>query len=278
MLKKTLKICLGFFAALALSSPLAASALNQSELPMSQHNFQGFVPDSNESNPLDQDPNLVRLMVHPSLTWVTDQLLDAYQARYPDSHFRIHQGTQNDLLDLLEDNYDFDILLDGEISRGMARVEDGWAVETRVLALGRLALWAPLETVRSLNVLSLRDDPIGLTPENYPYHRAAREVLERHELLEDYEHRLEAVRLGESLYDKVDGGELPAAFLPYHRVVEAGIQRRRAVMKIPVQFHGAITHSATLMRKGQGRPAVSQFWNFLFSEEAAQIFQEAGFD
>ncbi|MDR9469010.1 substrate-binding domain-containing protein [Marinospirillum sp.] len=278
MIKTLLKTLWPFFLLASTASLALAGPMSQSELPMSQPNFQGFVPENRNRDEREEDPNLVRLMIHPTLTEVADKLLDEYQAQNPDSRFRIHQGSQNDLLDLIEDNYTFDLLLDAEIAEGMEMVEQGRAVETRVLALGRVALWAPLETVRSINVLSLRDDKIGLHHESSPYHRAGKEILERHELLEDYRSRLEAVPLGTSLYQKVNDREIPAAFIEYHRIVQAGIQRRREVLKMPADHHGSITHSATLMREGADRDRVMNFWEYLFSDSAQKILEDAGFD
>ncbi|WP_404418512.1 molybdate ABC transporter substrate-binding protein [Marinospirillum sp.] len=278
MIKTLLKTLWPFFLLASTVSLALAGPMSQSELPMSQPNFQGFVPENRNRDEREEDPNLVRLMIHPTLTEVADKLLDEYQAQNPDSRFRIHQGSQNDLLDLIEDNYTFDLLLDAEIAEGMEMVEQGRAVETRVLALGRVALWAPLETVRSINVLSLRDDKIGLHHESSPYHRAGKEILERHELLEDYRSRLEPVPLGQSLYEQVNDREIPAAFIEYHRIVQAGIQRRREVLKMPADHHGSITHSATLMREGADRDRVMNFWEYLFSDSAQKILEDAGFD
>jgi len=278
MIKILLKTHWLFFLLSLLSSLAVAGPMSQSELPMSQPNFQGFVPEQRSRDEREEDPNLVRLMIHPTLAWVTDKLLDKYQEKYPDSRFRIHQGSQDDLLDLIEDNYTFDILLDAEISEGMRMVSQGRAVETRVLAVGRVALWAPLETVRSLNVLSLRRDKIGLQHESSPYHRAGKEILERSELLEEYRSRLEPMRLGQDLYAKVNDREIPAAFIEYHRIVQAGIQKRREVLKMPANHHGPITHSATLMRAGAGREVAMDFWEYLFSNPAQKILDDAGFD
>ncbi|SFB84236.1 ABC-type molybdate transport system, substrate-binding protein [Marinospirillum celere] len=267
------------FATLLVATAIQASSMSQSDLPMSQPNFQGFVPDQRRHmDEREEDPNLIRMMVAPSLYAVTNLLLDTYQEKRPESRFRIHQGTPDDLLDLLDDNYDFDLLLDAEISDGMARVKDGWAVRTQVLAVGRVALWAPLETVRSTRVLSLRNDPIGLQHASSPYHRAGREVLERNEVLEEYENRLTPVRLGESLFDKVKNGDFPAAFIEYHRLVQAGLHERREVLKMPSNHHGSITHSATMMRHGQSKDNVQEFWEFLFSDQAQRILKDAGFD
>jgi|GEM_PF-1547354 molybdenum ABC transporter molybdate-binding protein len=278
MIKTLLKNTWPAFLFLLLASPLMAGPMSQSQLPMSQPNFQGYVPENRNRDEREDDPEIIRLMIHPTLAWVADKLLDEYQTRNPDSRFRIHQGSQNDLLDLIEDNYTFDLLLDAEIADGMEMVKQGWAVETRVLALGRVALWAPLETVRSINVLSLRNDKIGLHHESSPYHRAGKEILERHQLLEEYRSRLEAIPLGTSLYQKVNDREIPAAFIEYHRIVQAGIQRRREVLKMPADHHGSITHSATLMREGADRERVMDFWEYLFSDTAQKILKDAGFD
>lgn len=265
-----------------LASSLQASSMSQSQLPMSQPNFQGFVPEQRqrgrEQDERESDPNLIRLMVHPSLYWVTHSLLDAYQKKHPQAVFRIHQGYPSDLLDLLEDNFNFDILLDGEISEGMAKITSGWAVKTRVFALGRVGLWAPQETVRSTRVLSLRSDNIGLPYEQSPYYRAAKEILERNELLEKYESRLQPMRLGEDLFTQVQQGKIPAAFIEWQRLVEAGLDQRREALKMPRNHHGSITHSATLMHEGQGRDVVMPFWEFLLSSEADQLLKQAGFD
>ena len=265
---------------MSLWQPASARLPSESELPMSQHNFQGFVPRGAERDgEEDLDANLIRIMVHPTLFGVIDQVIDAFQVHHPEARFRIHQGDQTELNRLLEEFTMFDIVFSGEIADAVQLVVRRQASESKVLAVGRLALWAPLESARSMRVLELQPEGrISLPLASSPYHRAAREVLQRHELEEVYAQRLRTTRLNEDQFELIRSRQTPAGIIEYHRLVLAGVHQQRDVLKIPANHHGSITHSATLMKGSQGRELANLFWDYVFSDRGQRIFRESGFD
>lgn len=263
---------------LGISWPLFASSMTQSQLPMSQFNFQGFVPDSREARrQAEEDPNLIRLLVDPSFYWAINRIIDRYQETNP-SPFRIHQGTHLDLEKLLDEGLQFDILVFSEMARAHEQVTRNRATEARVLAIGRMGLWAPLESARSLNVLRLQKEAIGLAAENSVHYRAAREVLERQEMLREVENRLKATGEFEDLFERVRTREIPIAFLPWQRLVEGGIDRQRDVLKLPDNHHSRIVYAAALTNAGNQRANARSFWDFLFDDRSATELRRAGFD
>lgn len=262
---------------LLLSLQLQASSMSQSNLPMSQFNFQGFVPDSAESRRKEEDPNLIRLMVNPSFYTTINLIIDQYQQQH-DRPFRIHQGSYQDYIKLIEDGETFDLVIFDRMAQVQELYNQKRVTEARVLALGRIGLWAPLESARSLSVIKLQNGSIGLMPENTMHYQAAREVLQRAEILEINERRLTPTTEFQDLYSLIEKREIPMGFLPWQRIVEAGIQNQKDVLKLRSDHHSSIIYAAALTTAGQQRADVRDFWQQLFEAPGKRILQQAGFD
>lgn len=281
VLHSTFFLLTGLLFSLSLqASSMGAMNVNQSALPMSQFNFQGYVPESRGESRrnLQEDPQLVRLLIDPSLNWVINQVIDQYKTGH-DVPFRIHQGTQQDLERLQGEGEQFDIIIYSELSRAHALLVQKKATEARLLAVGRMGLWAPLESARSLSVLNLQPNgAIGLPGEGSVHNQAAREIMERGNLLPAMEKRLHPANINQDLYQLVRTHELPLAFLPWQRLVEGGVQQQRDVLKLPSSHHSPITYGAALTSAGSQRGHVTEFWSFLTGSASKAIFQSAGFD
>jgi len=273
-----LKILSSLVVSLLLALPAWANTLqSESKLPMSQFNFQGYVPESKASGNKDEDPNLIRIHVDPDLYWVLNQVIDNFQLEHP-SPFRIHQGKGDDHSNLLDDGYTFDLVISAEMDYVQSLFNRKAAPEVQVLALGRLGLWAPRETVRSTSVISLQTGAIGLMPEDSVYHRAALEVLERHELDKKVNNRLTTMTAFQDLFVQIQENEIPLGFLPWNRLVQGGIDQRREVLKLKAEHHGAIVHGIALTNAGNAREEVKTFWRFIHGPKGKAVFKASGFD
>lgn len=275
--KTTLNFLITLILGLVVSLPLYASRMSQSELPMSQFNFQGFVPDSKENRRGEEDPNLIRLMVNPSFYWTINQVIDQYQQQH-NRPFRIHQGSYQDFINLIEDGETFDLVIFDQMAQAHELLAQKRATEARVLAIGRIGLWAPLESARSLTVINLQNGPIGLMPEHTMQHQAAREVLERGEMLRSVEPRLQTTTEFQDLYSLIEKREIPMGFLPWQRIIEGGIQQQRDVLKLPGNHHSSIIYAAALTRAGSTRMDVKHFWQQLFEPASQNTLKQSGFD
>jgi len=272
------RILSGLLVSLLLALPGWANSLqSESKLPMSQFNFQGYVPESKESRNKDEDPNLIRIHVDPDLYWVLNRVIDNFQLEY-NSPFRIHQGKGEDHSNLLDDGYTFDLVISAEMDYVQSLYNHNAATEVRVLALGRLGLWAPRETVRSTSVISLQDGAIGLMPEGSVYHRAALEVLERNKLDKKVKSRLVSMTAFQDLFAQIQENEIPMGFLPWNRLVQGGVDQRKEVLKIRSDHHGAIVHGIALTNAGSAREDVKTFWRFIHGAKGKAVFKAAGFD
>lgn len=262
---------------LLIAMPAWANAGNESKLPMSQFNFQGFVPESEESRNKDEDSNLIRVHVDPDLYWVLNQVIDSFQENH-NRPFRIHQGKGDDHSNLLDDGYTFDLVISAEMDYVQSLYNSKTAPEVQVLALGRLGLWAPRETVRSTSVITLQTGAIGLMPESSVYHRAALEILERHELDKKTKSRFKTMTAFQDLYALIQENEIPLGFLPWNRLVQGGVDQRREVLKLKADHHGAIVHGIALTNAGNARQEVKDFWRFIHGPKGKAVFKSAGFD
>ncbi|GLR64360.1 hypothetical protein GCM10007878_17980 [Marinospirillum insulare] len=250
---------------------------SESKLPMSQFNFQGYVPESKESRNKDEDPNLIRIHVDPDLYWVLNKVIDNYQLEHS-SPFRIHQGKGDDHSNLLDDGYTFDLVISAEMDYVQSLYNSKAATQAQVLAIGRLGLWAPRETVRSTSVITLQTGAIGLMPEDSVYHRAALEVLERHELDKKVKKRLKTMTASQDLYAQIQENEIPMGFLPWNRLVQGGVSQRREVLKLKAEHHSALVHGIALTNAGNAREEVKDFWRYIHGAKGKAVFKAAGFD
>lgn len=267
-------ILLAFLTSAALLLTSFASLAN--DLPMTRFNYQGYAVDEKKAKAKEEDPNLIKIFTDPDLYLVINKLIDEFniKAKHP---FRIHQGNLNDLDKLLEEGYSFDLLATGKLEDAQS-LTSALVSKVELLAVGRLALWAPGETSRSLNVLKLQTKPIAMVNKASAYHDAVNEALQSVELDLIVKSRLTPLGLFDDVYEKVAQKEFTSGFLPYSHLVEAGIQKRKDVLLINAGMHAAITHGLALTSDGQYSEPVLDFWNFALSNQGRKILIKAGFE
>lgn len=256
----------------------ASASSRDPRLPMDHFNFQGYVPDSRHNRQLaEEDPSLVRLHVSPNLSWLVNQLIDAYQLNHQQT-FRLHEGWGDDHSNLLDDGYIFDLVITDTLAYPQELLLKRAATEIRLLAVGRLALWAPQETVRSTNVIRLQTGAVGLMPEPSVYHQASLEVLASKELLSQVQARLQPATVFQDLYQLIATNEIPLGFIPWNRAVQEGIHKRPEVLLLDAKYHSAITHGIAITNAGAQRPEVQEFWEFIFSPKGRSLINANGFN
>lgn len=281
MSKKTIQLIFSsliFLVCLSFSSlSLANSSSESYRLPMDSFNFQNFVADPKSRRGPEEPPNLIRLHVDPDLYWVVNKLIDGFQAQN-NLPFRIHQGRGDDHSNLVDEGYVFDLVISASMAYPQELLVANKAKEIQVLAVGRLGLWAPLETVRSTRVVELQTGAIGLMTNTSVYHQAALDVLDSVDLLPEVEKRLQTMTVFQDLYAVIKAKEVPLGFLPWNRLVQEGIDKRKEVLKLDAKHHSALTHGIALTKAGSNREEVKEFWRFVFSPKGRAIMQTAGFD
>lgn len=255
-----------------------ANTLNSSRgsLPMTRFNYQGYALEEEQIKAKEDDPNLIKVFTDPDLYLVINKLIDVYDPN-SEQPFRIHRGSMNDLDKLLEDGYSFDLIFTGKLedAHGLTR---SLVSKVDLFAVGRLALWAPGETSRSLNVLKLQHKPIAIVNKNSAYYEAINDSLKTVELDLLVKHRLLEVSLYEDVYEKIAQKEFTSGFLPYSHLVEVGAHKRKDVLLVNDEYHAAIVHGLALTQDGQYSQPVKDFWEFILSTRGNQIIKAAGFE
>ena len=174
----------------------------------------------------------------------------------------------------------FDILLAADIERPRLLEEDGFAVNGSrfTYAIGRLVLYAPTwDSVRAgeLELHSRRIRHLAIAnPLTAPYGAAAREVLVRWGLDDEYETRI--VR-GENIaqaFQFVESGASEAGFVALSHVVSREPQHYWIV---PDSLHATIRQDAILMQHGQSNPHARAYLEFLQGDEGRRVIAGFGY-
>lgn len=270
---------LNFLVIWALAFGLLISATAKAlanDLPMTRFNYQGYALDEQKAKAKEEDPNLIRIFTDPDLYLLINKFIDVYKPKERQP-YRIHQGSLNDLDKLIEDGYEFDLLALGNLDDAN-KLLGSQVNKVELLAVGRLALWAPGETSRSLNVLKLQNKPIARVHPTSAYHAAIDEALVSAKLDLIVKSRLTPLGLFDDVYEKVAQKEFTSGFLPFSHLVEAGVEKRKDVLLIDANLHTAITHGLALTNEGNLSPYVTEFWEFIFSPAGRKIVLGLGFE
>ena len=189
-------------------------------------------------------------------------------------------GSTGQLYAQIANGAPFDIFLAADTLRPKLLEEEGRTVRnTRfTYAIGRLVLYAPSwDSVRA-GEHELRSRPIRhlaiANPLTAPYGAAAREVLERWGLNDEYETRIVRGENVAQTFQFVESGASEAGFVALSYVFS---RDPRDYWIVPDSLHQPIRQDAVLLQHGQSNPPARDYLEFLQSEEGKRVIAGYGY-
>ncbi|ODC03666.1 molybdate ABC transporter substrate-binding protein [Terasakiispira papahanaumokuakeensis] len=222
----------------------------------------------------------IQVAVSPEFEQPIRALLQEYRQQQPstitevlviptkDFRNNLRSGTQNEVA----------FYIGFTLKEGLKLVQRGNADEVRQFVDGQLALWAPQESARDLDVLLLQDRLITLPdPTVSPYGQAALEALNAAGLKSRLSKRLvEAPTLKDNaLFIRL--GDVGAGFFNYRELLSMQVAPARDVLRIPQRMYQPIHYSMILLNQSNRDRAVQRLVRYLTSEDARPALLQAGY-
>lgn len=207
-------------------------------------------------------------------------------ARSSGTQVRLSFGSSGNLTRQIIQGAPFELFLSANEEYAARLTEEGLTSDdSTVYAVGRLALFVPegsrLAADATLGDLARALDDGRLerlalaNPEHAPYGRAAREVLQHHDLWERVQDRLllgenvaQAARFSGSV--DVDAGLISASV-----ALEPSMANRGVHVVLPESWHAPLEHHMVLLENPG--PVTRSFRTYLLGEEARGVFLKFGF-
>lgn len=220
-----------------------------------------------------------------SLLGAMETLNRAFEAMHAGTAVRVSTGSSGALCAQIQNGAPFDVFLSADLAHPQRLVDSGDAEAASLMtyACGALVLWTTtpgVEVARGLAVLT--EEGVArvaiANPDLAPYGAAARAALE-HEQLWDL--LADKRVLGENVAQAaqfVQTGNAQAGLVARALVVAGALAGKGTYWSVPADWYPPLAHGAVITRHGRDNPLAGAYLEFLRSESARRILQEAGLD
>lgn len=201
----------------------------------------------------------------------------------------------NDKIVILKDNYtsttiykqikeknDIDLVMFVGVEMGMLLENEGLSVPKQnfIYALGKLVLWSKNPTLldnRGEVLKTQNFQKIGiLDPKIAIYGMATRQVLEKLGVWDTVQDKLFSTTSAVELQQRVIEGSLDMAFLPLV-TLNPSKKIEGSLWIIPKNYYRPLEHVAVLVKRAEHNTAAKNFFEYLKSSQARNIFEKQGF-
>lgn len=223
----------------------------------------------------------VHVFAAASLTDCLDELIALYQADSNNTVVAVYEASGT-LKKQIEEGADCDIFISANQSN-MDALEEGGAVntETRKDLLGNdLTLIASAEKAEQIaDVQSLLGDEVELIaigePSDVPAGEYAQEMFENLGMWEAIHPKLVYAKNVRSVLQYVDGGDADVGFV--YRTDAMLLENGKIIGNAPEGSYTAVHYPAAIMTEAPQPEAAADFFAFLGSDQAKEIFEKYGF-
>ena len=188
-------------------------------------------------------------------------------------------GSSGKLFAQITNGAPYHVFLSADAARPLRLEEQGLvqAKHRKTYALGRLALWAPGQQIRSTGLAWLdQSASVTLAQANWalaPYGVAAQQVLQRSQ--RPLSARLALAENVGQVYALVASGSAAAGFVA---AAQIGKVDRESVWLVPADLHEPIEQQAVLLARGVAEPGAQAFFEYLNSTAVRERIRAAGYD
>ncbi|NKQ41394.1 MAG: molybdate ABC transporter substrate-binding protein [Sulfurovum sp.] len=226
----------------------------------------------------------IRIAMAANVSYATQELIKTFNTQHPNTKVLTTLGGTGKLVAQIRHAAPYHLLMAADMRYPKALYRDGLAInEPKIYAHGALVLMSRTEQDFSKGLKLLLDSSIRkiaiANPKIAPYGMASFEALEKSALLEDIKPKLV---YGESIAQTVahtmvaaDIGFIAKSslFAPALRHLKEHIHYK----EVDLTLYTPIEQGIVILKNGEHNRAVKEFYDFIFSDEAAKIFSKYGY-
>lgn len=226
----------------------------------------------------------VTVAVAANVSYAIGSLQKAFKIKYPNTKVQVILGSSGKLTALIKNGAPYDILMAANMAYPNALYKDALCInKPKIYAQGSLALLTTKELDLSKEIAVIEDPnvkKIAITnPKTAPYGKAALEALQNAKL---YSSSKEKLVFAETVSQSVaytlrvaDIGFIAksALFSPKMQEFKEG----RNWVSVDSKLYTPIDQGVVVLKRAKDNSAAKEFYNFLFSNEAKDIFKKFGY-
>jgi molybdate transport system substrate-binding protein len=189
---------------------------------------------------------------------------------YPEK-VRFTLASSGSLKQQIENGAPYDVFLSANEKYVQDLAASGLVVESTVYAIGRVALWSPKGTVRTLADLR-KASVIHLAipnPQHAPYGIAAREALESQHVWKDVESKIVYGENVRQALQFAESGNADAVITSWTLLIGKG-------SLLPAEWHSPIRQTGAVLKTSTQADAARRFLKFLMGPAAQKILTDGG--
>jgi len=221
-------------------------------------------------------------VVYPSLAPI-NEIVRLFEKRATDKII-VHQNNFSSLTlyQEVQEKRDMDIVLFGDVKSSIQLENEGLAIKNSrfTYAFGKLVLWSknPSLVDNKGDVLATENfrSFASLDPKVGPYGSGTQEVLEKLGLKEKLKSKWIFISNSGEMRKQVMEGTLDMAFLPL-ATLNPSKKIEGSVWIIPKNYYTPIEQQAVLLKRAEHNVAAQNFFNYLKSPHARNIFEKYGY-
>ena len=194
------------------------------------------------------------------------QLERAYKEK-----IRFTLASSGSLKQQIENGAPFDVFLSANEQYVKDLVAAGLATDVTIYAIGRIALWSPNGSVKSLADLK-KTSVTHLAipnPQHAPYGVAARQALESQGVWKDVEPKIVYGENVRQALQFAESGNVEAVITSWTLLIGKGTL-------LPAEWHSPIRQTGAVVKSSAQPEAAGRFLKFLLSAEAQKILNDGG--
>jgi molybdate transport system substrate-binding protein len=184
---------------------------------------------------------------------------------------RFTLGSSGSLKQQIENGAPFDVFLSANEQYVRDLAAAGLVTDATVYAIGRIALWSPNGSVRSLADLK-KPSVIHVAipnPQHAPYGVAAREALRSKGVWKEVEPKIVYGENVRQALQFAESGNVEAVITSWTLLIGKG-------MLLPAEWHAPIRQTGAILKSSAQQEAARRFLKFLTSPETQKILTDGG--
>ena len=219
-----------------------------------------------------------------NMSYAMDSLVKAFKKKYPNTSIRVIFGSSGKLTAQIKNGAPYDIFLSADTSYPNELFKSNFAIsKPKIYAKGELALFSlkRRDFSNGLNILKSESiKKIALAnPKTAPYGRASIEALKNSKIYKGIEKKLIfAEGVSQAVVYSVtatDMGIIPKSALFSPKMKR--FKEDKNWISINPKLYNPISQGAVLLKYGAKNKESVNFYNFLFSNRAREIFKNYGY-
>lgn len=238
------------------------------------------------SGTVSPEKSLVRVAAAANLKFALDEIVQAFEARHPDTKVAVTYGSSGNFFAQLSNEAPFDLFLSADVEYPRKLIENGAAKKGSdfVYAVGRLALWVPKSSrldIDKLGLAAVADPAVKkvaiANPKHAPYGRAAESALQKSQLYDRVKDRLVLGENIEQTAQFIETGAADIGIISLSLARSAALREKGRFIEIPETEHPMIEQAGVVLSWAKDQAAVDRLRDFLLAEPGRDVLKKYGY-